>query len=106
MYSLDNAIVLDDWWAFAQRVRKLWPKELEFWVDPKMDGLAVELVYENGALQAAITRGDGEIGEVITTNMRTLQGTVRGRCCTGIILFRRCWTFGEKWSSPRPLLPP
>ena len=78
MYSLDNAIVLDDWWAFAQRVRKLWPKELEFWVDPKMDGLAVELVYENGALQAAITRGDGEIGEVITTNMRTLQGTVRG----------------------------
>ncbi len=84
MYSLDNAITLDEWWAFAQRVRKLWPDNNPvFWVDPKMDGLAVELVYENGALQAAITRGDGETGEVITTNMRTLQGTVRGTLFRG-----------------------
>lgn len=84
MYSLDNAIILDEWWAFVQRVRKLWPgKDLSFWVDPKMDGLAVELVYENGALRAAITRGDGESGELITANIRTLQGTVRGTLLQG-----------------------
>ncbi|MGE4293695.1 MAG: NAD-dependent DNA ligase LigA [Desulfovibrio sp.] len=44
-----------------------------FWVDPKMDGLAIEVVYEQGRFVRAITRGDGEIGEDVTRNMRTVR---------------------------------
>lgn len=44
-----------------------------FWVDPKMDGLAVELIYERGRFVRAVTRGDGEIGEDVTRNMRTVR---------------------------------
>lgn len=49
------------------------PTPLAFWADPKMDGLAMELVYEQGELTAAITRGDGEVGEVVTEGMRTVR---------------------------------
>lgn len=45
----------------------------EFWVDPKMDGLACALHYQDGVLVRAVTRGDGFIGEVVTTNVRTMQ---------------------------------
>ncbi|MBG0777526.1 MAG: NAD-dependent DNA ligase LigA [Desulfovibrionaceae bacterium] len=81
MLSLDNAMDLDEWAAFHGRVLK----GLEaasaaaggpfpaYWVDPKMDGLALEVIYENGAFRAAITRGDGEVGEVVTENMRTVR---------------------------------
>lgn len=44
-----------------------------FWVDPKMDGLALEVVYEEGVLTVAATRGDGETGEEVTRNMRTVR---------------------------------
>lgn len=44
-----------------------------FWADPKMDGLALEVVYEQGKLVRAITRGDGTVGEVVTANMRTVR---------------------------------
>lgn len=74
MYSLDNAMELDEWNAFCDRVVKgRGNKEPEFWVDPKMDGLAVECVYENGRLTVAATRGDGHTGEVVTHNMRTVR---------------------------------
>ncbi|MFW6323583.1 MAG: NAD-dependent DNA ligase LigA, partial [Desulfovibrionales bacterium] len=45
----------------------------EFWIDPKLDGLAVEVIYENGRLITAATRGDGIIGEDVTVNMRTVR---------------------------------
>lgn len=74
MYSLDNAMGLDDWQAFVERVDKaLHGQAAEFWVDPKLDGLAVEVVYERGRLVVAATRGDGEVGEDITRNMRTVR---------------------------------
>jgi DNA ligase (NAD+) len=74
MYSLDNAFSLEDWRAFVERLVKLAPaRECAFWVDPKLDGLAVELVYENGALVAGLTRGDGETGEDVTSNIRTIR---------------------------------
>ena len=80
MYSLDNAMSLDEWRAFVKRVREGLEKrhvslsaEPAFWADPKMDGLAVEVVYENGALLVAATRGDGEKGENVTVNMRTVK---------------------------------
>lgn len=82
MYSLDNAMGLEDWDAFCERVVKgLDGTRPEYWVDPKMDGLAVECVYEDGKLSVAATRGDGQVGEVITHNMRTVMNlplTLRG----------------------------
>jgi DNA ligase (NAD+) len=45
----------------------------EFWIDPKLDGLAVEVIYEHGRLVRAATRGDGEVGEDVTRNMRTVK---------------------------------
>lgn len=49
-----------------------------FWTEPKMDGLAMELIYEAGALSVAATRGDGETGEEVTANVRMVRN-VRGR---------------------------
>lgn len=82
MYSLDNAMGLEQWGAFCDRVAKgLSGTEPKYWVDPKMDGLAVECVYEDGRLTMAATRGDGHVGEVVTHNMRTVMNlplTLRG----------------------------
>jgi DNA ligase (NAD+) len=74
MFSLDNGFSLDDWQTWVERLRRLEPDaEPAFWADPKMDGLAVEVIYEHGALTVALTRGDGETGEVVTANMRTVR---------------------------------
>ncbi|MBF0481851.1 MAG: NAD-dependent DNA ligase LigA [Desulfovibrionaceae bacterium] len=74
MYSLDNALTEQEWLAFAERVEKLLPgQEVDYFADPKFDGLAMELIYEQGRFTAALTRGDGETGEDITANMRTVR---------------------------------
>lgn len=89
MYSLDNAMDESEWRDFAGRVAKRRedfpnvpaPEFETFWIDPKLDGLAVELVYEGGALVQGSTRGDGEVGEDITANLRTIRNlplTLRG----------------------------
>jgi len=82
MYSLDNAMDLDAWYAFAERVAKgLGTDGAEFWTDPKMDGLALEVIYERGRFVRAATRGDGLVGEDVTGNMRTVMNlplTLRG----------------------------
>lgn len=73
MYSLDNAMDESGWHSFADRVEKsLNRTDIEFWADPKMDGLAVEIIYENGRFSLAATRGDGVVGEIVTHNMRTV----------------------------------
>lgn len=74
MYSLDNAMNLNEWREYVSRTAKAaGTKSIEYWVDPKMDGLAVEVVYRNGSLDVAATRGDGEVGELVTRNMRTVM---------------------------------
>lgn len=74
MYSLDNAFNVAEWNGYLDRIRRLETgADFAFWADPKMDGLAVEVVYEHGALSYALTRGDGEVGEVVTENMRTVR---------------------------------
>lgn len=77
MYSLDNVFAMDEWRDFVQRMLRFAPdlaeSDLAFWVEPKMDGLAMELGYENGILTYALTRGDGETGELVTENMRTVK---------------------------------
>jgi len=74
MYSLDNAFSLEEWQEFVQKIERLAPGvEPSFWAEPKLDGLAVEVIYEKGQFVAAATRGDGLVGEDITANMRTIK---------------------------------
>ncbi len=74
MLSLDNAFNHTELVEFVERVRRLIPDEELFWVvEPKLDGLSVELVYERGILVQGSTRGDGRVGEDITSNLRTIR---------------------------------
>jgi len=75
MLSLDNGFDDEDILEFDRRVRRNLdsPDEILYTAEPKMDGVAVELIYENGKLVTASTRGDGMTGEVITNNVKTIQ---------------------------------
>ncbi|MDD9304637.1 MAG: NAD-dependent DNA ligase LigA [Desulfobacter sp.] len=74
MLSLDNAFSNEDILAFHQRnLKALNLDRMIYTVEPKLDGVAVELTYENGVLVLATTRGDGINGEVITDNIRTID---------------------------------
>jgi DNA ligase (NAD+) len=72
MLSLDNAFSPDELRAWAERVTRD-VGEVSYLCELKIDGLAVNLLYENGVLTRALTRGDGRTGEDITLNMRTLD---------------------------------
>ncbi len=73
MLSLANAFSEDEVTAFDRRIREaLGVDQVEYAVEPKFDGLAVSLVYENGILAKGATRGDGYTGEDITLNLRTI----------------------------------
>jgi DNA ligase (NAD+) len=78
MLSLGNITTdeeLDDFDARVHRLLGLPPDEpVRYVVEPKLDGLAVELVYEGGAIVHGSTRGDGETGEDVTANLRTIGG--------------------------------
>src|SRR5574341_919074 len=75
MLSLDNAFSYDEVREFDQRVKRFLKsdKEIEYTVEPKYDGLAMELTYRRGILERASTRGDGYEGEDVTTNIRTIK---------------------------------
>lgn len=77
MLSLDNAFTLDEVRELDARSRKALDLEeeesIEYVVEVKIDGLAIELVYEDGRFVAASTRGDGEVGENVTANLRTIK---------------------------------
>lgn len=74
MYSLDNVFSEEEWQGFVKRMDNAVPGISEvFWCDPKMDGLALEVVYENGLMTAALTRGDGLEGELVTEALRTVR---------------------------------
>jgi DNA ligase (NAD+) len=76
MISLDNAFEKEDLIDFETRALRQMPSEAakkipwKYFCEYKMDGLAVELVYEKGQLKVASTRGDGEVGEDITENVK------------------------------------
>ncbi|MDX1643429.1 MAG: NAD-dependent DNA ligase LigA [Thermoanaerobaculia bacterium] len=72
MLSLDSHEKREALERFDRRVRDALGEEVEYVVDPKLDGASVELVYEDGELSRASTRGDGERGEEITENVRTI----------------------------------
>lgn len=74
MYSLDNVFTIEEWEGFLKKIENaLTGIHHIFWCDPKMDGLALELVYEFGQFSFALTRGNGEIGEVVTAALRTVR---------------------------------
>jgi DNA ligase (NAD+) len=79
MYSLANAHNEEDLRAWDARTRRLLAREgiedaqLEYVTEPKIDGLAISLVYEDGVLTRGATRGNGEIGEQVTQNLRTIK---------------------------------
>lgn len=74
MLSLDSILDREDVLAFDKRMQKeLGEPRVDYTVEPKFDGLSVELVYERGAFVRGATRGDGATGEDVTINLRTLR---------------------------------
>jgi len=74
MLSLANAFTDEEVEDFARRIRdRIGKDEVEFSLEPKFDGLAISLRYEDGAFVRGATRGDGETGEDVTANLRTLK---------------------------------
>lgn len=74
MLSLGNVFNQEDLFAFARRIDERLPnQEVQYEVELKLDGLAISLWYENGVLVRGVTRGDGETGEDITQNVKTIR---------------------------------
>jgi DNA ligase (NAD+) len=74
MLSLDNAFDYEELTAFFDRIsRELGTRKIDLVCEPKVDGVAVALTYENGVYVRGATRGDGEVGEDITGNVRTIR---------------------------------
>lgn len=79
MLSLSNSYSPEDIFEFDTRVKKFLrydeetSTEIEYLCEPKFDGLSMELIYENGLLVKALTRGDGAVGEDVTQNIKTIK---------------------------------
>ncbi len=74
MLSLDNAMEEDELREFDERTRRsLRAERIEYMCEPKLDGLAIELIYINGVFTVAATRGDGFVGEKVTQNIKTIR---------------------------------
>ncbi|GHE98763.1 NAD-dependent DNA ligase LigA [Thalassotalea profundi] len=75
MLSLDNVFSAQEWQGFVTRIsdRLKSASTIQFCAEPKLDGLAVSIRYENGVFVQAATRGDGRVGENITENVRTIK---------------------------------
>lgn len=76
MLSLSNSYSPEDIFDFDERVKKFLNTEedIEYFAELKFDGLSMELIYENGLLVRALTRGDGTVGEDVTQNVKTIKG--------------------------------
>ena len=75
MLSLDNAFSTEEVTAFDRRARERLSRDvaLDYFAEPKLDGLAIAVTYRNGELMQAATRGDGSTGEDVTANIRTIR---------------------------------
>lgn len=79
MLSLNDVFSREELEAWQQRIQKLLPgQKIEYYVEIKMDGLAAALIYENGLLARGLTRGDGQTGEDVTMNLRTVEAVPLG----------------------------
>ncbi len=82
MLSLDNAFDREELDAWHARIERVITDPVTFVGEPKLDGLAISLLYEDGQLVRGATRGDGEVGEDVTANVATIAaipGRLRGR---------------------------
>ncbi|MGH2720365.1 MAG: DNA ligase LigA-related protein, partial [Actinomycetota bacterium] len=77
MWSLDNAFDFEELQAWGRRVDRVLGQVADYYCELKVDGAAVNIVYEHGVLVSAATRGDGRVGEDITANVRTLGSVPR-----------------------------
>ncbi|MEK7556884.1 MAG: NAD-dependent DNA ligase LigA, partial [Patescibacteria group bacterium] len=73
MLSLQDAFSVEELEAWEARNRKILPKDFDYFIEPKIDGVAISLIYENGILTTGATRGDGVTGEDVTQNLRTIE---------------------------------
>lgn len=73
MLSLSNSYSIEEIEEFDARVRKSLGKEVEYVCELKYDGVAIGITYKSGELSTAVTRGDGEKGELVTSNVRTVR---------------------------------
>jgi DNA ligase (NAD+) len=73
MLSLSNSYSKEDVFDFDQRIKKLITEEFSYVCELKYDGVAISLIYQDGVLVKAITRGDGQQGEDVTNNIRTIS---------------------------------
>ncbi|KKT28219.1 hypothetical protein A3G55_01020 [Candidatus Giovannonibacteria bacterium RIFCSPLOWO2_12_FULL_44_25] len=74
MMSLEDVFSEEEFSEWLTRIKKLAPRDVfHFYAEPKFDGLALSIVYEDGVLKYAATRGDGEVGEDVTQNVRTIE---------------------------------
>ena len=78
LLSLDNVFNTEDLRAWAERVHKEIGEDSHFLCELKIDGLALNLLYEDGRLVRALTRGDGRTGEDVTLNVRTIKDSRSG----------------------------
>ncbi len=89
MLSLENAFNEEDIQDFIDKVKKLTGKsEIEFMLEPKLDGLSASIMYHDGFLVQASTRGDGTIGEDVTENIKTLNNVPKKINLSGDIEIR------------------
>ncbi len=74
MLSIEDVFSFEELAAWEERLRKLTPREnFDYYVEVKMDGLAVALIYRDGIFSVGSTRGDGKIGEDVTQNLKTIE---------------------------------
>lgn len=121
MLSLDNAFGEAETMEFDARVKRFLetagidpPRAIEYVAEPKLDGVAVELIYRDGRLETGSTRGDGVTGEDVTRNLKTIEAIpsllrgdpppplveVRGEVYLGLEAFRRLNREREEASEP------
>jgi DNA ligase (NAD+) len=72
MWSMEDIFTQDEFDAWVKRVQKS-VSDFSYYCEPKFDGASMDIVYENGFLKQAITRGDGQIGEDVTENVKTIN---------------------------------
>ena len=73
MLSLDSTQALEDLVRFEKRIKEVVGIQPEYLVEPKLDGASIELVYEQGLFVRAVTRGNGQVGDLVTENARTIS---------------------------------
>jgi DNA ligase (NAD+) len=119
MLSLDNVFSIEEFEAWAARVERDSGRAVHYLCELKIDGLAINLRYENGALVSAATRGDGVVGEDVTENTALVPGIptrlggtghphlveVRGEVFFPVESFREL-NAEQSRSSPTPATPP